>query len=174
MKKIVVVLLGILLNSCGGTEIPEVNLLGIQFVCNQYYYHVKSDSGQPMRIMYYSPNGTDITIAVHKIGEEPVFMRINDMTIQVDPYNTGTSDRCLVIRCIAQQGETVAMLWPYIPYGYIMYNNKIAIIAVISSTGSLNEMGIVDANLNIKKISENTEAKEVMDRLIQYHESLYW
>lgn len=171
MKKIVVVLLGILLNSCGGTEITEVNLQGIQFVCNQYYYHVQLDDGQPMKIMYYSPNGTDITIAVHKVGVEPIFMRVNNATIWNNPYN---SDRDLLIRCIAQQGENVTMSWPYITDGYTMHSNDITVITVISSTGSLNELGTVLGGHSIEKISTNTGAKEVMDRLIRYHESLYW
>lgn len=95
MKKLIISILPIFMSLCVNAQIK---LKGVRLYSNTYYYELKDvfvdTKGEQftlesMRIMFYSPNGSDITVAIQIPGEAPIFMKVDDTKEEplYDGYN---------------------------------------------------------------------------------------
>lgn len=154
----------------------QIKLKGVQLYSNTYYYELKDvlvDAKgeqftlESMRIMFYSPNGFDITIAVQIPSEAPIFMKVDD-TIEeplYDGYNK--VGKLLKTLCSGQKCD-----WN-IDFGYTPSTTSAVdptVIKIMNKIGSF--MGVVDES-SIKKITTNS-TKATMEQLKQFHESFLW
>lgn len=172
MKKLIISILPIFMSLCVNAQIK---LKGVRLYSNTYYYELKDvfvdTKGEQftlesMRIMFYSPNGSDITVAIQIPGEAPIFMKVDDTKEEplYDGYNKG---KLLKTLCSGQKCD-----WN-IDFGYTASTTSAVdptVIKIMNKIGSF--MGVIDES-SIKKIYDKS-AKATMEQLKQFHESFLW
>ena len=173
MKKLIISILPIFMSLCVNAQIK---LKGVRLYSNTYYYELKDvfvdTKGEPftvesMRIMFYSPNGSDITVAIQIPGEAPIFMKVDDTKEEplYDGYNK--VGKLLKTLCSGQKCD-----WN-IDFGYTASTTSAVdptVIKIMNKIGSF--MGVIDES-SIKKIYDKS-AKATMEQLKQFHESFLW
>ena len=173
MKKLIISILPIFMSLCVNAQIK---LKGVRLYSNTYYYELKDvfvdTKGEQftlesMRIMFYSPNGSDITVAIQIPGEAPIFMKVDDTKEEplYDGYNK--VGKLLKTLCSGQKCD-----WN-IDFGYTASTTSAGdptVIKIMSKIGSF--MGVIDES-SIKKIYDKS-AKATMEQLKQFHESFLW
>ena len=173
MKKLIISILPIFLSLCVNAQIK---LKGVRLYSNTYYYELKDvfvdTKGEQftlesMRIMFYSPNGSDITVAIQIPGEAPIFMKVDDTKEEplYDGYNK--VGKLLKTLCSGQKCD-----WN-IDFGYTASTTSAVdptVIKIMNKIGSF--MGVIDES-SIKKIYDKS-AKATMEQLKQFHESFLW
>ena len=173
MKKLIISILPIFMSLCVNAQIK---LKGVRLYSNTYYYELKDvfvdTKGEQftlesMRIMFYSPNGSDITVAIQIPGEAPIFMKVDDTKEEplYDGYNK--VGKLLKTLCSGQKCD-----WN-IDFGYTASTTSAVdptVIKIMNKIGSF--MGVIDES-SIKKIYDKS-AKATMERLKQFHESFLW
>ena len=170
MKKLIISILPIFMSLCVNAQIK---LKGVRLYSNTYYYELKDvfvdTKGEQftlesMRIMFYSPNGSDITVAIQIPGEAPIFMKVDDTKEEplYDGYNK--VGKLLKTLCSGQKCD-----WN-IDFGYTASTTSAVdptVIKIMNKIGSF--MGVIDES-SIKKIYDKS-AKATMEQLKQFHES---
>ena len=173
MKKLIISILPIFMSLCVNAQIK---LKGVRPYSNTYYYELKDvfvdTKGEQftlesMRIMFYSPNGSDITVAIQIPGEAPIFMKVDDTKEEplYDGYNK--VGKLLKTLCSGQKCD-----WN-IDFGYTASTTSAVdptVIKIMNKIGSF--MGVIDES-SIKKIYDKS-AKATMEQLKQFHESFLW
>ena len=173
MKKLIISILPIFMSLCVNAQIK---LKGVRIYSNTYYYELKDvfvdTKGEQftlesMRIMFYSPNGSDITVAIQIPGEAPIFMKVDDTKEEplYDGYNK--VGKLLKTLCSGQKCD-----WN-IDFGYTASTTSAVdptVIKIMNKIGSF--MGVIDES-SIKKIYDKS-AKATMEQLKQFHESFLW
>ena len=173
MKKLIISILPIFMSLCVNAQIK---LKGVRLYSNTYYYELKDvfvdTKGEQftlesMRIMFYSPNGSDITVAIQIPGEAPIFMKVDDT--KEEPLYDGYSKvgKLLKTLCSGQKCD-----WN-IDFGYTASTTSAVdptVIKIMNKIGSF--MGVIDES-SIKKIYDKS-AKATMEQLKQFHESFLW
>ena len=173
MKKLIISILPIFMSLCVNAQIK---LKGVRLYSNTYYYELKDvfvDTKEEqftlesMRIMFYSPNGSDITVAIQIPGEAPIFMKVDDTKEEplYDGYNK--VGKLLKTLCSGQKCD-----WN-IDFGYTASTTSAVdptVIKIMNKIGSF--MGVIDES-SIKKIYDKS-AKATMEQLKQFHESFLW
>ena len=173
MKKLIISILPIFMSLCVNAQIK---LKGVRLYSNTYYYELKDvfvdTKGEQftlesMRIMFYSPNGSDITVAIQLPGEAPIFMKVDDTKEEplYDGYNK--VGKLLKTLCCGQKCD-----WN-IDFGYTASTTSAVdptVIKIMNKIGSF--MGVIDES-SIKKIYDKS-AKATMEQLKQFHESFLW
>ena len=173
MKKLIISILPIFMILCVNAQIK---LKGVRLYSNTYYYELKDvfvdTKGEQftlesMRIMFYSPNGSDITVAIQIPGEAPIFMKVDDTKEEplYDGYNK--VGKLLKTLCSGQKCD-----WN-IDFGYTASTTSAVdptVIKIMNKIGSF--MGVIDES-SIKKIYDKS-AKATMEQLKQFHESFLW
>ena len=173
MKKLIISILPIFMSLCVNAQIK---LKGVRLYSNTYYYEHKDvfvdTKGEQftlesMRIMFYSPNGSDITVAIQIPGEAPIFMKVDDTKEEplYDGYNK--VGKLLKTLCSGQKCD-----WN-IDFGYTASTTSAVdptVIKIMNKIGSF--MGVIDES-SIKKIYDKS-AKATMEQLKQFHESFLW
>ena len=173
MKKLIISILPIFMSLCVNAQIK---LKGVRLYSNTYYYELKDvfvdTKGEQftlesMRIMFYSPNGSDITVAIQIPGEAPIFMKVDD--IKEEPLYDGYNKvgKLLKTLCSGQKCD-----WN-IDFGYTASTTSAVdptVIKIMNKIGSF--MGVIDES-SIKKIYDKS-AKATMEQLKQFHESFLW
>lgn len=173
MKKLIISILPIFMSLCVNAQIK---LKGVRLYSNTYYYELKDvfvdTKGEQftlesMRIMFYSPNGSDITVAIQIPGEAPIFMKVDDTKEGplYDGYNK--VGKLLKTLCSGQKCD-----WN-IDFGYTASTTSAVdptVIKIMNKIGSF--MGVIDES-SIKKIYDKS-AKATMEQLKQFHESFLW
>ena len=173
MKKLIISILPIFMSLCVNAQIK---LKGVRLYSNTYYYELKDvfvdTKGEQftlesMRIMFYSPNGSDITVAIQIPGEAPIFMKVDDTKEEAlyDGYNK--VGKLLKTLCSGQKCD-----WN-IDFGYTASTTSAVdptVIKIMNKIGSF--MGVIDES-SIKKIYDKS-AKATMEQLKQFHESFLW
>ena len=173
MKKLIISILPIFMSLCVNAQIK---LKGVRLYSNTYYYELKDvfvdTKGEQftlesMRIMFYSPNGSDITVAIQIPGEAPIFMKVDDTKEEplYDGYNK--VGKLLKALCSGQKCD-----WN-IDFGYTASTTSAVdptVIKIMNKIGSF--MGVIDES-SIKKIYDKS-AKATMEQLKQFHESFLW
>ena len=173
MKKLIISILPIFMSLCVNAQIK---LKGVRLYSNTYYYELKDvfvdTKGEQftlesMRIMFYSPNGSDITVAIQIPGEAPIFMKVDDTKEEplYDGYNK--VGKLLKTLCSGQKCD-----WN-IDVGYTASTTSAVdptVIKIMNKIGSF--MGVIDES-SIKKIYDKS-AKATMEQLKQFHESFLW
>ena len=173
MKKLIISILPIFMSLCVNAQIK---LKGVRLYSNTYYYELKDvfvdTKGEQftlesMRIMFYSPNGSDITVAIQIPGEAPIFMKVDDTKEEplYDGYNK--VGKLLKTLCSGQKCD-----WN-IDFGYTASTTSAVdptVIKIMNKIGSC--MGVIDES-SIKKIYDKS-AKATMEQLKQFHESFLW
>ena len=173
MKKLIISILPIFMSLCVNAQIK---LKGVRLYSNTYYYELKDvfvdTKGEQftlesMRIMFYSPNGSDITVAIQIPGEAPIFMKVDDTKEAplYDGYNK--VGKLLKTLCSGQKCD-----WN-IDFGYTASTTSAVdptVIKIMNKIGSF--MGVIDES-SIKKIYDKS-AKATMEQLKQFHESFLW
>lgn len=173
MKKLIISILPIFMSLCVNAQIK---LKGVRLYSNTYYYELKDvfvdTKGEQftlesMRIMFYSPNGSDITVAIQIPGEAPIFMKVDDTKEEplYDGYNK--VGKLLITLCSGQKCD-----WN-IDFGYTASTTSAVdptVIKIMNKIGSF--MGVIDES-SIKKIYDKS-AKATMEQLKQFHESFLW
>ena len=173
MKKLIISILPIFMSLCVNAQIK---LKGVRLYSNTYYYELKDvfvdTKGEQftlesMRIMFYSPNGSDITVAIQIPGEAPIFMKVDDTKEKplYDGYNK--VGKLLKTLCSGQKCD-----WN-IDFGYTASTTSAVdptVIKIMNKIGSF--MGVIDES-SIKKIYDKS-AKATMEQLKQFHESFLW
>ena len=173
MKKLIISILPIFMSLCVNAQIK---LKGVRLYSNTYYYELKdvivNTKGEQftlesMRIMFYSPNGSDITVAIQIPGEAPIFMKVDDTKEEplYDGYNK--VGKLLKTLCSGQKCD-----WN-IDFGYTASTTSAVdptVIKIMNKIGSF--MGVIDES-SIKKIYDKS-AKATMEQLKQFHESFLW
>ena len=173
MKKLIISILPIFMSLCVNAQIK---LKGVRLYSNTYYYELKDvfvdTKGEQftlesMRIMFYSPNGSDITVAIQIPGEAPIFMKVDDTKEEplYDGYNK--VGKLLKTLCSGQKCD-----WN-IDFGYTASTPSAVdptVIKIMNKIGSF--MGVIDES-SIKKIYDKS-AKATMEQLKQFHESFLW
>ena len=173
MKKLIFSILPIFMSLCVNAQIK---LKGVRLYSNTYYYELKDvfvdTKGEQftlesMRIMFYSPNGSDITVAIQIPGEAPIFMKVDDTKEEplYDGYNK--VGKLLKTLCSGQKCD-----WN-IDFGYTASTTSAVdptVIKIMNKIGSF--MGVIDES-SIKKIYDKS-AKATMEQLKQFHESFLW
>ena len=173
MKKLIISILPIFMSLCVNAQIK---LKGVRLYSNTYYYELKDvfvdTKGEQftlesMRIMFYSPNGSDITVAIQIPGEAPIFMKVDDTKEEplYDGYNK--VGKLLKTLCSGQKCD-----WN-IDFGYTASTTSAVdptVIKIMYKIGSF--MGVIDES-SIKKIYDKS-AKATMEQLKQFHESFLW
>ena len=173
MKKLIISILPIFMSLCVNAQIK---LKGVRLYSNTYYYELKDvfvdTKGEQftlesMRIMFYSPNGSDITVAIQIPGEGPIFMKVDDTKEEplYDGYNK--VGKLLKTLCSGQKCD-----WN-IDFGYTASTTSAVdptVIKIMNKIGSF--MGVIDES-SIKKIYDKS-AKATMEQLKQFHESFLW
>ena len=173
MKKLIISILPIFMRMCVNAQIK---LKGVRLYSNTYYYELKDvfvdTKGEQftlesMRIMFYSPNGSDITVAIQIPGEAPIFMKVDDTKEEplYDGYNK--VGKLLKTLCSGQKCD-----WN-IDFGYTASTTSAVdptVIKIMNKIGSF--MGVIDES-SIKKIYDKS-AKATMEQLKQFHESFLW
>ena len=173
MKKLIISILPIFMSLCVNAQIK---LKGVRLYSNTYYYELKDvfvdTKGEQftlesMIIMFYSPNGSDITVAIQIPGEAPIFMKVDDTKEEplYDGYNK--VGKLLKTLCSGQKCD-----WN-IDFGYTASTTSAVdptVIKIMNKIGSF--MGVIDES-SIKKIYDKS-AKATMEQLKQFHESFLW
>ena len=173
MNKLIISILPIFMSLCVNAQIK---LKGVRLYSNTYYYELKDvfvdTKGEQftlesMRIMFYSPNGSDITVAIQIPGEAPIFMKVDDTKEEplYDGYNK--VGKLLKTLCSGQKCD-----WN-IDFGYTASTTSAVdptVIKIMNKIGSF--MGVIDES-SIKKIYDKS-AKATMEQLKQFHESFLW
>ena len=173
MKKLIISILPIFMSLCVNAQIK---LKGVRLYSNTYYYELKDvfvdTKGEQftlesMRIMFYSPNGSDITVAIQIPGEAPIFMKVDDTKEEplYDGYNK--VGKLLKTLCSGQKCD-----WN-IDFGYTASTTSAVdptVIKIMNKIGSF--MGVIDES-SIKRIYDKS-AKATMEQLKQFHESFLW
>ena len=173
MKNLIISILPIFMSLCVNAQIK---LKGVRLYSNTYYYELKDvfvdTKGEQftlesMRIMFYSPNGSDITVAIQIPGEAPIFMKVDDTKEEplYDGYNK--VGKLLKTLCSGQKCD-----WN-IDFGYTASTTSAVdptVIKIMNKIGSF--MGVIDES-SIKKIYDKS-AKATMEQLKQFHESFLW
>ena len=173
MKKLIISILPIFMSLCVNAQIK---LKGVRLYSNTYYYELRDvfvdTKGEQftlesMRIMFYSPNGSDITVAIQIPGEAPIFMKVDDTKEEplYDGYNK--VGKLLKTLCSGQKCD-----WN-IDFGYTASTTSAVdptVIKIMNKIGSF--MGVIDES-SIKKIYDKS-AKATMEQLKQFHESFLW
>ena len=173
MKKLIISILPIFMSLCVNAQIK---LKGVRLYSNTYYYELKDvfvdTKGEQftlesMRIMFYSPNGSDITVAIQIPGEAPIFMKVDDT--KEEPLYDGYDKvgKLLKTLCSGQKCD-----WN-IDFGYTASTTSAVdptVIKIMNKIGSF--MGVIDES-SIKKIYDKS-AKATMEQLKQFHESFLW
>ena len=173
MKKLIISILPIFMSLCVNAQIK---LKGVRLYSNTYYYELKDVfvdtkgeqfTMESMRIMFYSPNGSDITVAIQIPGEAPIFMKVDDTKEEplYDGYNK--VGKLLKTLCSGQKCD-----WN-IDFGYTASTTSAVdptVIKIMNKIGSF--MGVIDES-SIKKIYDKS-AKATMEQLKQFHESFLW
>ena len=173
MKKLIISILPIFMSLCVNAQIK---LKGVRLYSNTYYYELKDvfvdTKGEQftlesMRIMFCSPNGSDITVAIQIPGEAPIFMKVDDTKEEplYDGYNK--VGKLLKTLCSGQKCD-----WN-IDFGYTASTTSAVdptVIKIMNKIGSF--MGVIDES-SIKKIYDKS-AKATMEQLKQFHESFLW
>ena len=173
MKKLIISILPIFMSLCVNAQIK---LKGVRLYSNTYYYELKDvfvdTKGEQftlesMRIMFYSPNGSDITVAIQIPGEAPIFMKVDDTKEEplYDGYNK--VGKLLKTLCSGHKCD-----WN-IDFGYTASTTSAVdptVIKIMNKIGSF--MGVIDES-SIKKIYDKS-AKATMEQLKQFHESFLW
>lgn len=173
MKKLIISILPIFMSLCVNAQIK---LKGVRLYSNTYYYELKDvfvdTKGEQftlesMRIMFYSPNGSDITVAIQIPGEAPIFMKVDDTKEEplYDGYNK--VGKLLKTLCSGQKCD-----WN-IDFGYTASTTSAVdptVIKIMNKIGSF--MGVIDES-SIKKIYDKS-AKATMEQFKQFHESFLW
>ena len=173
MKKLIISILPIFMSLCVNAQIK---LKGVRLYSNTYCYELKDvfvdTKGEQftlesMRIMFYSPNGSDITVAIQIPGEAPIFMKVDDTKEEplYDGYNK--VGKLLKTLCSGQKCD-----WN-IDFGYTASTTSAVdptVIKIMNKIGSF--MGVIDES-SIKKIYDKS-AKATMEQLKQFHESFLW
>ena len=173
MKKLIISILPIFMSLCVNAQIK---LKGVRLYSNTYYYELKDvfvdTKGEQftlesMRNMFYSPNGSDITVAIQIPGEAPIFMKVDDTKEEplYDGYNK--VGKLLKTLCSGQKCD-----WN-IDFGYTASTTSAVdptVIKIMNKIGSF--MGVIDES-SIKKIYDKS-AKATMEQLKQFHESFLW
>ena len=173
MKKLIISILPIFMSLCVNAQIK---LKGVRLYSNTYYYELKDvfvdTKGEQftlesMRIMFYSPNGSDITVAIQIPGEARIFMKVDDTKEEplYDGYNK--VGKLLKTLCSGQKCD-----WN-IDFGYTASTTSAVdptVIKIMNKIGSF--MGVIDES-SIKKIYDKS-AKATMEQLKQFHESFLW
>ena len=173
MKKLIISILPIFMSLCVNAQIK---LKGVRLYSNTYYYELKDvfvdTKGEQftlesMMIMFYSPNGSDITVAIQIPGEAPIFMKVDDTKEEplYDGYNK--VGKLLKTLCSGQKCD-----WN-IDFGYTASTTSAVdptVIKIMNKIGSF--MGVIDES-SIKKIYDKS-AKATMEQLKQFHESFLW
>lgn len=173
MKKLIISILPIFMSLCVNAQIK---LKGVRLYSNTYYYELKDvfvdTKGEQftlesMRIMFYSPNGSDITVAIQIPGEAPIFMKVDDTKEEplYDGYNK--VGKLLKTLCSGQKCD-----WN-IDFGYTASTTSAVdptVIKIMNKIGSF--MGVIDES-SIKIIYDKS-AKATMEQLKQFHESFLW
>lgn len=173
MKKLIISILPIFMSLCVNAQIK---LKGVRLYSNTYYYELKDvfvdTKGEQftlesMRIMFYSPNGSDITVAIQIPGEAPIFMKVDDTKEEplYDGYNK--VGKLLKTLCSGQKCD-----WN-IDFGYTASTTSAVdptVIKIMNKIGSF--MGVIDES-SIKKVYDKS-AKATMEQLKQFHESFLW
>lgn len=173
MKKLIISILPIFMSLCVNAQIK---LKGVRLYSNTYYYELKDvfvdTKGEQftlesMRIMFYSPNGSDITVAIQIPDEAPIFMKVDDTKEEplYDGYNK--VGKLLKTLCSGQKCD-----WN-IDFGYTASTTSAVdptVIKIMNKIGSF--MGVIDES-SIKKIYDKS-AKATMEQLKQFHESFLW
>ena len=173
MKKLIISILPIFMSLCVNAQ---MKLKGVRLYSNTYYYELKDvfvdTKGEQftlesMRIMFYSPNGSDITVAIQIPGEAPIFMKVDDTKEEplYDGYNK--VGKLLKTLCSGQKCD-----WN-IDFGYTASTTSAVdptVIKIMNKIGSF--MGVIDES-SIKKIYDKS-AKATMEQLKQFHESFLW
>ena len=173
MKKLIISILPIFMSLCVNAQIK---LKGVRLYSNTYYYELKDvfvdTKGEQftlesMRIMFYSPYGSDITVAIQIPGEAPIFMKVDDTKEEplYDGYNK--VGKLLKTLCSGQKCD-----WN-IDFGYTASTTSAVdptVIKIMNKIGSF--MGVIDES-SIKKIYDKS-AKATMEQLKQFHESFLW
>ena len=173
MTKLIISILPIFMSLCVNAQIK---LKGVRLYSNTYYYELKDvfvdTKGEQftlesMRIMFYSPNGSDITVAIQIPGEAPIFMKVDDTKEEplYDGYNK--VGKLLKTLCSGQKCD-----WN-IDFGYTASTTSAVdptVIKIMNKIGSF--MGVIDES-SIKKIYDKS-AKATMEQLKQFHESFLW
>ena len=172
MKKLIISILPIFMSLCVNAQIK---LKGVRLYSNTYYYELKDvfvdTKGEQftlesMRIMFYSPNGSDITVAIQIPGEAPIFMKVDD-TKEEPLYGYNKVGKLLKTLCSGQKCD-----WN-IDFGYTASTTSAVdptVIKIMNKIGSF--MGVIDES-SIKKIYDKS-AKATMEQLKQFHESFLW
>ena len=173
MKKLIISILPIFMSLCVNAQIK---LKGVRLYSNTYYYELKDvfvdTKGEQftlesMRIMFYSPNGSDITVAIQIPGEAPIFMKVDDTKEEplYDGYNK--VGKLLKTLCSGQKCD-----WN-IDFGYTASTTSAVDPTVIKIMNKIGRfMGVIDES-SIKKIYDKS-AKATMEQLKQFHESFLW
>ena len=173
MKKLIISILPIFMSLCVNAQIK---LKGVRLYSNTYYYELKDvfvdTKGEQftlesMRIMFYSPNGSDITVAIQIPGEAPIFMKVDDTKEEplYDGYNK--VGKLLKTLCSGQKCD-----WN-IDFGYTASTTSAVdptVIKIMNKIGSF--MGVIDESSIIKIYDKS--AKATMEQLKQFHESFLW
>lgn len=173
MKKLIISILPIFMSLCVNAQIK---LKGVRLYSNTYYYELKDvfvdTKGEQftlesMRIMFYSPNGSDITVAIQIPGRSSIFMKVDDTKEEplYDGYNK--VGKLLKTLCSGQKCD-----WN-IDFGYTASTTSAVdptVIKIMNKIGSF--MGVIDES-SIKKIYDKS-AKATMEQLKQFHESFLW
>ena len=173
MKKLIISILPIFMSLCVNAQIK---LKGVRLYSNTYYYELKDvfvdTKGEQftlesMRIMFYSHNGSDITVEIQIPGEAPIFMKVDDTKEEplYDGYNK--VGKLLKTLCSGQKCD-----WN-IDFGYTASTTSAVdptVIKIMNKIGSF--MGVIDES-SIKKIYDKS-AKATMEQLKQFHESFLW
>ena len=167
MKKLIISILPIFMSLCVNAQIK---LKGVRLYSNTYYYELKDvfvdTKGEQftlesMRIMFYSPNGSDITVAIQIPGEAPIFMKVDDTKEEplYDGYNK--VGKLLKTLCSGQKCD-----WN-IDFGYTASTTSAVdptVIKIMNKIGSF--MGVIEIY--------DKSAKATMEQLKQFHESFLW
>lgn len=173
MKKLIISILPIFMSLCVNAQIK---LKGVRLYSNTYYYELKDvfvdTKGEQftlesMRIMFYSPNGSDITVAIQIPGEAPIFMKVDDTKEEplYDGYNK--VGKLLKTLCSGQKCD-----WN-IDFGYTASTTSAVdptVIKIMNKIGSF--MGVIDES-SIKKIYDKS-AKATMEQLKQFCSCFLW
>lgn len=173
MKKLIISILPIFMSLCVNAQIK---LKGVRLYSNTYYYELKDvfvdTKGEQftlesMRIMFYSPNGSDITVAIQIPGEAPIFMKVDDT--KEEPLYDGYNKVGKLLKTL-YSGQKCD--WN-IDFGYTASTTSAVdptVIKIMNKIGSF--MGVIDES-SIKKIYDKS-AKATMEQLKQFHESFLW
>ena len=173
MKKLIISILPIFMSLCVNAQIK---LKGVRLYSNTYYYELKDvfvdTKGEQftlesMRIMFYSPNGSDITVAIQIPGEAPIFMKVDDTKEEplYDGYNK--VGKLLKTLCSGQKCD-----WN-IDFGYTASTTSAVDPTVIKIMNKIGSFMVVIDESSIKKIYDKS-AKATMEQLKQFHESFLW